>query len=536
MDKHIIKIVTLLGFIAAALIIALLVFAPDVIFRSQNTEIQQPRVVIPRTVSANELSVTENNAERMVYEEVMMSKAAMNDGEYLLAVINQNFDEDPQEEQIIAYRKPAESDGPVYAAYIDFDSQIGSYRRVWETAAAVTKPGTLNIYTDDLIGDRSVCLVIMGMNSANEQTLTVFRKNSGPGPVSSTVLSPVSGQNIEQASPPEFDANTDFGNSQEIFHKIAELSIDGSIVIKEIPRSTAYQIMFSPGDSYSIAAYGRDYASSNIMDQIEVTYSYNPVNGLYERTGMAKIPGSQIEQQQVRELLSGSAGKFESFINGLWYAVSPQGSLNKDQFIYFDPENREIIFHGEDTYQVFVWQTSTPTRYGLQIGSQNSSVATLIRTISIELGSLESVRISVREDVRLKIGVSTPWNGTYRKANIAELSDFPRNEPAVSHFDAVYEGYIGRIAFSEDGAYQLTNGASLQQGMYAFFTMDDMEFLELRPVNILDITRDIYRVERPAETESISSAGELTLHRVRIGTRRVQELHEAAISLTKAEE
>ncbi len=505
MNKQIIKIITLVTFIAIGLIIVALIIIPDVIFNSPKNETYQTRVIIPRTMSANENSVTENNSERMAYEDNTMAKVSLNDGEFLLAVITQNFDEDPQEEQIIAYRKPAEVDSPVYISYIDFDDNTGSYRRVWDTATIVTKAGTLNIYTNDMIGDRSLCLNVLGMNTAGEQTLTIFRKNPAPA------------------------------SSQELFYKISELSIDGSIVIKEVPRTTAYQIMFSRGASYSVATYGRDYDSSNIMDQIETTYSYNPVNGLYERAGVAKIPGTQIEQRQVRELLSGSTDKFESFINGLWYFVSPQGTLNNDQFIYFDPEKREIIFHGEETYQVFLWQTSTATRYGIHIGSQNSSVSTLRRTIAIELESLESVRISVYEDVKLKIGVSTPWNGTYRKANKTELPDI-KQEPIMPHFDGSYEGYIGKFTFSQNGNYQLLRGTSFQEGKYAFFKIDDTELLELRPQNLPGLGRDLYRIERTPKTGDISSAGELTLHRVKMGTKGIQELHEAAISLTKSAE
>jgi hypothetical protein len=534
MNKQIFKIITLIAFIAVAIVIAVLIFAPETLFRPEQDEVQQTRVVIPRTISDDEISYTESNPEKMAYEDSMMSKIAMNEGEYLLAVITQNFDEDPQEEQIIAYRILTEAEGAVYAAYIDFDDQSLSFKRVWDVPTAVTRAGTLNLYTDDLIGDRSVCLIIMGMNGADEQTLTIFRKN----PPNQNQTQQNTNQNSLQAQ--NFDQNqfsaSELGPQQEVFSKIADLSIDGSIVIQETQRSTAYQIMFSPGTSYNIATYGRDYDSSNIMDQIETKYAYNPVNGLYERSGIAKIPGSQIEQRQVGELLSGSTENFESFIHGLWYAVSPQGSLNEGQFLYFDPEKREVIFHGENTYQVFVWQTSTKTRYGLQISSQNSSVSTLRRTISIELVSLDTVRISVYEDVRLKIAVSAPWNGSYRKANIADLPVEDQDKAIISHFDAVYEGFIGKIAFSQNGSYVLTQGENVQEGKYAFFKMDDAELLELRPLNVPELKRDLYRIERADKTESISSAGELTLHRVMIGTKGIQELHEAAISLTKAME
>jgi hypothetical protein len=151
----------------------------------------------------------------------------------------------------------------------------------------------------------------------------------------------------------------------EFFNKIAEIRIDGSIVIQETDRTQAYRMGLTNGQSYAIAAYGRDPESSNILDQVELTYSYNTVNGLYEQTKVARIPGSQVEQRRVRELLNGSGGEFENFITGLWYYVSPQGTLDNRQYIYFDPDSRELIFYGDEIQQVFTWQNSSPTRYGL---------------------------------------------------------------------------------------------------------------------------------------------------------------------------
>jgi hypothetical protein len=284
------------------------------------------------------------------------------------------------------------------------------------------------------------------------------------------------------------------------------------------------------GQSYTIAAYGRDYESSNILDQVEITYSYNTTNGLYEQTSLARLPGSQVEQRRVRELLNGAPGEFESFITGLWYYVSPQGTLDSRQYIYFDPGSRELIFYGDEIQQVFTWQNSSPTRYGLYVSSQNISVTTLRRFLDIELESLESIRVKVFEDVRLKIGVSAPWDGSYRRAENAERNPALAGESRVlPHFNAAYDGSIGRMVFSSDGNYTLsTAGVVQQRGKYAFFKLDSQELLELRPQN--GNSHETYRVEHGAGQEE-GLPENLTLVRIRLGTRGVQELHEADISL-----
>jgi hypothetical protein len=505
------RILSILFFILTALGIGFLFIVPR--DHPQGKKQWQTRLIIPQSAAVREDYEAGSAAERMAYEDSVNAKIALNEGETMVTTLTQDIDGDLLDEQIIAYRNLLELDSPIYITYADFDGQTGGYKRIWSAPTAATRPGTVTLYAQDLIGDRSTCVLVSGMNGAGEHTLTVFRKNSrNPFPAG--------------ASPDEPSGE------EQVFNKIAELRIDGAISVQEAERTQAYQMGFAKGQSFAIAAYGRDYESSNILDQVEITYSYNSGNGLYEQSGITRVPGSQIEQRRVRELLNGGAGAFESFINGLWYYVSPEGTIDSRQYIYFDSLNREVIFYGEEIQQVFSWQNSSPTRYGLYVSSQNISVSTLRRFLDIELESLESIRLKVFEDVRLKIKVSAPWDGSYRKAGMVELKTAraaPDNSMAP-HIDAIYDGSIGKIRFSKDGVYTLNTGGTVQQGKYAFFLLDNQELLELRPQNGTEMPRETYRLER-SETDPEGLYKNITLVRIRLGTRGVQELHEAAISL-----
>jgi hypothetical protein len=317
-----------------------------------------------------------------------------------------------------------------------------------------------------------------------------------------------------------------YGNDQP-FYKIAELQIDGSIIIQETGRSLAYQQGITKGQSFNIATYGHDNLSNNILDQIETIYSFNENSGQYEQTNVSRIPGSQVEQRQLREILSGVPGVFENFINDLWYYVSPQGTVDTRQYIYFDPTGREIIFYGDEAQQVFYWHNSSYTRYGLYIRSQNISISTLLRFIDIELESLDSIKLRVIEDVQLKIAVNTSWDGSYRRAGAVALK-----EPATSlrpAVNAVYDSSLGRIQFSNTGEYTINSGNTVRKGRYVFYKVDNNELLELRSSEKTENdTRIIYRVE-PTGSSSLS------LSRVRLGTAGIQDLFETVIILTPVE-
>jgi len=451
------------------------------------------RVIVP--------SLDENSGEINAWTESSGDyalKAPLGDEEQIISAFNFDFYNDSIEEQIVAFRSRLASSDQVSIAYLSFDEKTGAYRRSWNAPTAAAMPGTVSLFTLDLLGDRRDCVILTGMNAEGKHTLTAFHK-------------------VEKE-----DLNRPFV-------KIAEIQVDGSINIQEADRPQAYRQGIAKGQPFTIIAYGQDSASDNMLDRIEIEYVYNPAREFYEQGRITRIPGSQIEQRRVREILSGQPKVFEGFINDLWYHVSPMGTIDRSQYLYFDPANREIIFYGEDTQQVFNWQHSNSTRYGLYITCQNIAVTTLRRFIDIELESLDSIRLKVFEDVRLKIGVGASWDGSYRRAGNVYVNDTPPRP----YTDASYDSSMGRLRFYPNGDYELNSSDQSVKGRYAFFRVNDRDLLELRPdpasrsaQNSED--RLIYRI-----TGHINTTENLSLVRVRLGPAGVQELQEGQIFLTK---
>jgi hypothetical protein len=445
------------------------------------------RIIIP--LEAN-LHSEAGNTGQMRWGERVTTKIPMEDGETAIAVLNREREESPAEEQFVAFINP-NAERRVYIAYISFDETGRAYRRMWEAPTSVTRPETLSIFNLDLVGDRNNCIIVTGMNNRNEHTMTIFRRGF-------------------------------FQRDDQEFNKIAEIQIDGSIIIQETGRSMAYQQGITRGQSFNIAAYGHDSSSNNLLDQIETIYSYSLSSQKYEQTSVSRIPGSQIEQRRLRELLSGAPGVFENFINDLWFYVSPQGTIDPKQYLYFDPAGREIIFYGDEAQQVFHWHNSTPTRTGIYIRSQNISISTLLRFIDIELESMDSIRLRVIEDVRLRITATATWDGTYRRAGaVVQHEKEASIKPGVN---ALYDSLWGRLELKGNGEYSISSGNETKRGRYVFFKVDDHELLELRPDERTE-TRMIYK------TEALGTAA-LSLSRVRLGTTGIQDLLETPVTLT----
>ena len=497
MIRGIFKVLSVLAFVLTALGIGALVLFPTLL-REKKTSIEQmPRIVIPRTMSAIPENLF-NPEEILAHEDSMSAWLPLSDGEAIISVLAGYFDDSVAEKQFIAYRNLAEIESPIYLTFIDYDETTNSYKRTWSAPTAATRQGTARLYTQDLLGDRSVCAILSGMNSYGEHTLTVFRLNPVGSPRAAV----------------------------EPFSRIAEITIDGSIAIREEERTPIYPGGQNQRQSFTISAYGRDFDSANILDQLEVVYAYNYTSGVYEQIRTTRIPGSQVEQRRVRELL-GNRQVFEDFVTGLWFRVTPQGVIDRDQFIYFDSAKKEIVFYGSETQQVFSWQSSTSTRFGLNISTQNNTITSLRRVVDIELETLDTIRIRIIENIRL-IRVNSSWDGSYRKASVGENREKPSLQN--THIDATYDGSMGRIFFQGDGTYEINTGDSIRQGKYAFLKINDHEMLELRPSGGSASQREIYLVE--SEITGVSTRKILTLNQARIGVRGIEKFHERPISLT----
>jgi len=484
---------SLIGFsiVTAVISITLIVFLATGFWKrfvsQEENEIIRTRIITPQEAN---LHSTANQSGQPAWTESLETKVPMKDGEIVIAVLNKESEDGLTEEQFAVYRIASET-SHVYLTYFSYDNAGRAYRRMWDLPAAASRSETISIFSQDLIGDRNNCIIVTGMNAQNEHTMTIVRRTPG---------------------------------QPQSHKKIAELQIAGSIIIQEVSRSLAYQQGIARGASHNIASYGQDPMSSNILDQIETIYSFNQGSQQYERINVSRIPGSQIENRRLRELLSGAPGVFENFIEGLWYYVGPYGTIDTRQYLYFDPAGKEIIFYGDEAQQVFRWQVSTPTRYGLYIRSQNISISTLLRFIDIELESLDSIKLRVIEDVRLKITVSTTWDGSYRRAREAALS---KQTPLVSKaIDALYDSSWGRLQFFSSGEYAITASGNTRKGHYVFFNVDGNELLELRPEETQ--SRMVYRIEE--------AAGVKILSRVRLGTSNIIDMLDPPVTLTRISE
>jgi hypothetical protein len=497
------KAISLAAFLVTAALICVLIVLPKDFFDPEKQERRQSKLIEP-LFSGRMANRTDDDLGRMVYENSLKPVLELADGEIQITTLLEDFDGDGADEQIIAYRNLQEKNNPIYITFADYDEERKVYERLWTVSTAATKPGTLSLFSMDLTGDHANECIVTGMDQNDEQILMALKFKREK-------------------------------NDSLPYKKIADLKIDGTISVLETERSQAYQLGFAGGISFNITDRGRDAASGNALDQIENTYAYNPVSQEYEKIRTAKIPGAQIEARRLQELLSGDKNEFEQFIDGLWYQVSGDGTVDNEQYIYFDTSSGEVIFYSGDTQQVYAWQNSYPTRYGIYISSQNISVPTLNRKINLELESLDSVRVKISEDVRMRIVMSAPWDGSYRRVNA--LHNAKKKAASIPpYIEAEYNSPMGRIVFLPHGAYKIELNGNSRNGKYLFFLLEDDEFVEFVPEGSSNTheqgLRQTYKVYRNDK----DAAADISLTRVRLGTSGITESNESPVPLSLVQE
>jgi hypothetical protein len=290
------------------------------------------------------------------------------------------------------------------------------------------------------------------MNASGEQTLSVFRKTRSPA-----------GYGL-------------------YYTTITDITSDGTIEIQYKDRSQAYQMNQRNGVSFPIVTYARDPESDNIMDLVQITYNWRFQESRYVETHRERIPGEQIEEQQLKELFRSGAAAFEEFLNGPWYRVDTVDEgygYDLGDMILFDPGARRIYFYSGGVQEVYVWTKSDRTIFrGLYISTHNEAISFLRRQVRISVRTLDTIQ--------LEIHGTEEWRGTYRKLAPglqAELLHTRRSEVRMHpvELQGLYKSDEGMEIYFDPPRFTLTEGEQELHGGFATFRVQS-EILQLKVV------------------------------------------------------
>jgi hypothetical protein len=358
-----------------------------------------------------------------------------------------------------------------------------------------TKIKTFQITTGDLLGNHGINIICTGMDDANEQTMTVFKRTTSEG-----------------------------GDQRLYFAPVFQGSGD-AVLINASERADSYKLGQSSAESWTVSIWRADPSAGNYLDQVKETWKWSAADGSYVSSSTERIPGASIARRIAESLLDGTTETFEHFLDGIWYKQSTDPLSAEALFVTFQPRDGAVLFSAQGIVEIYEWENSNSTRYGLYIACRNQSVRNLRRLMDVELVSTDTINLRVFQDLRIKADVAAKWDGRYRKLG-TEMAKAFRLPPAKAvhtkpELDGLYLADDGTELRFTGSTYTMNIGGVLETGGFAVFEISGLSILDLRALQAgaaTTSTRRSWAITFSGGREAGNSQGStLTLSPVRIG-------------------
>ena len=350
---------------------------------------------------------------------------------------------DNKEDKIVAVKKYA--DQFVYLVLFLQDAEAQTFARAAEIKTKVTQEKTLIFYTLHVQEYTCPIIAYSGINEDNEQAFGM-----------DTI---------------EIDKNQSVHTVS-----LADIQADGQIVLKNNKVNSI--------SGYTIHAYYADDDMPDTLNQTEKRYTWSEKKHIFEQTKEIKIPGKKIESQFLQTFQAGNADSFHAFLEGLWY--QPAAKKDENRKIFFNHTENEIIFSGNNIQEMFTVDSASPRRFNVYFSTKNAAIPSIHRRVAVELTGIDEISVRVIDDIaRLKIGVSSNWDGTYRKINnnIREAqkpSFVAHTQKSVMADGKTWKSADGYSLRFTETAYQLSQDGAQESGWYTMLQIKEKVILQLK--------------------------------------------------------
>lgn len=432
------KLFYMLCIVVIIVIIGILVYQRIVHQRTQVIP-QNAQTIIP---TVPQLQQQEVSSSEVIPENIQSGITLLSD-EVLVEDIQADLNGDNKEDKIIAAKKL--SDQFIYLFIFLQDSEAQTFTRAVEIKTEATHAKTLSVYTLMVQEYTYPVIVYNGMNADSMQVFGMYRLGIDEDKIIS-------------------------------IYSLADIQADGQIILKNEQDNSI--------SDYTISAYYSDKDAPNTLNQIEKQYTWNAKKEFFVQTKETKIPGKKIESQFLQKFQTGDSNSFQEFLDGLWY--QPSAKRDQNRSIFFNRSENEIIFSVNNIQELFTIDSITPRRFGIYFSTKNASISSIHRRISIELLGIDEVHIRVIDDIaRLKIGVASNWDGSYRKISntVREVQSsitFDNIKKILTADEKIWTSAEGYSLYFSDNSYRFLQDTAENSGWYTILQIKGNTVLQLK--------------------------------------------------------
>ncbi len=419
-------------------------------------------------VSQSASSVQEEDTvrEMIAYggDEPLTSLIPLEDDETLVAVLNESLEEESESvmhdellDQIVAVKNSSDSAIMLIVGF--YNSETDSYGRDAFIQTDIKQVSSFSYYTADLTGDHRVSIVYQGINQQGLSELSVWHV-----------------KRLADKIIPE---------------QLGHFTSNDVIYIQESDRYYDYDMAEADGAAYPVYVYSME-GEGRMKDQVLNVYTWDKTSQSFQVTSQSRVTAASLANKELSFVQGGSLDSYAEFLNGLWKLTDT--SSKEDILIYFDYDEKSIIFAMGDTQSYYTWDQNYLRYSGIYITSSNAEITNFRRRIDISLRGVDSIQVRLMDDVRMIISEGSEWDGLYKKLNV---KDYYTEKASVSPTDYVqdfidqlekgpsWRASDGSVITFTDGQYtSLASDGLISNGFYTKVQFMDMPFIQFRsPAN-----------------------------------------------------
>ena len=444
------KVLVVLFSCIAFLFVFLLGF--NFFFLRKRSRTVSPKVIMP--VASGGSSSGEENGESVSDDTVLTSFVPLLPTETLMSTLTVDFDGDTFDDQVVAVRRA----GSPYLFLIVglYNPDTNSYSRSAEISTEISKLRTFSYDAVDMIGNHKMVLVYQGILSSGDSVMQLFlcRKKFGAVEIK----------------------------------KIGDFSSDGTIFIQQTERSDAYELSQAWGAPYTVWVYSSDKTEAHApasggVSQIQTEYKWDYDTEMYVQARQLQITGSRMAAKELARIQNGGVETFGQFLSGLWYKTNNASAV--PSYIYFNYDEREVIFLSDDTEGVYSWEDSSLRRSGIYLTTVNSIISSMKRSFDIMLTGMNEISVHVHDNVGMIIKESNQWDGTYKKMSFQNTFGEAKAEPLHAEYmkklteEQTWTDDDGNVFVFDANSYKIS-GSENESGIYVADTVGSFPVIQFR--------------------------------------------------------
>jgi len=320
-------------------------------------------------------------------------------GEIFLRTIDLNIDEDEDYEQCIIAKESTAS-SMLLIIIADYNQALGTYSRYFQDTITEAKDDSLIIQPMDVTGDGLADLIVQGLDNANNQVMTIFRRLARRG-------------------------------YTRVFAQI------GTVIVLQEPPNTK---------NYGAASIVVQTPSWSQNRAVRTLYTWNTRLQFFEKASETPF---QENSQEALGIPGSDALSFELWLNRLW---TRSDSASDTRSFFLDTSKSELYFGEARMQQRWIIKSADRSDARLYLTCSTSESSDLDRVVTIEAKSRDTILIGIIEQQISQFRRDEGWSGVYT-AFIPPKESAP-NEPSIStQLSLDLSKFYGRYLGSDDSVF-----------------------------------------------------------------------------------